>query len=587
MFGHIPFVRYLLFFLPGIFASEVFPATDGRYLLIAVLGWSALSCIGYFGGFRTGLRIIPVAGICLLGWSAGFVQSVEFTRRLTEADRADYLAYQVRITDLPEKREKNTRYKAAVEALLCGDTTIRINSRAIIYFSNDLRLNHPVGQRLAIKGKLVRPPDAGSEMGFSYRKYLERNGIPWIGFAKKKEHLVWFDGNRFSPGTVIASLTGKAEQLFKAHLPDADAFGLVKAMILGRREDIRPELNQAFTDSGTVHVLSVSGLHVAVFFSVLHFIFGPLRNLPRGRQLYLVIISAILIVYAVVTGLPASVQRATLMCLTWMTGQNLSRKHQPLNTLGIAAFFILLSDPAAFYDVGFQLSFLAMLGIFLWMKPLQSWYTTGNRILKHIRDLFAMSIAAQLMTLPLILFYFNQFPTYFLLANLFVVDLAGMLIPAAIGLLVLGALGFETLAGWTGQLISLIARVINRTVEFPRELPYHVIDHLYLDPIQALLLLVVLLGVYSAWIARLKKAIAFTAAAALCFCIYSAVSVLNDYGRPLVQVVSNGNRLIFKSRSSLYIIDKQPVKQDVGISEIETGKYLARYGGNAVRIELQ
>ncbi len=587
MFSETPFVRYLFFLLTGIFSAGFLRVGDIRIAWAALILILAVPLLSVVAGSRR-RKYLPIAvfgAIVCLGWASATLQSLQFGKRLSDIDNEGYRMYEVRITGLPEKRKNSFRYPAEIKSLFLNDGKRKeAESRALLYFADNLNRMPSVGESLIVSGRLRRPQPATTEYAFDYRRFLELKGIPWIGYVKNDSDIYRMPEADASPGFLYSpeNLSVKSEQLFRKYLHDDDAYGFVKAMILGRRDDIRAELNEAFVSSGTVHILSVSGLHIAIFFSVLHFGLGFLRKRAWGKYLYLLVMTSILVFYSILTGLPASVQRATLMCIIWMIADTFSRKHHPVNTLAVAGFFILLADPNAFYDVGFQLSFLAMLGIFLWSKPIEGLYRPESRLLKHFWSLSVMSLAAQLMTFPLIVYYFNQLPVYFLFANLLAVDISGILIPASFGLLLLGLTGLDWLAGLAGYVVNYLAVFINYVVFLPEKLPYHLIENIDLDLYQALMLLLLIMVAYAAFVQRKRPAVNIFFIAACCFSLYSSFSVAAGYRQTFLEPL--GKDFVYKSAGRMLYITS-----DTGQSffnEYEIRKYMARYGQDTLMIRI-
>lgn len=577
-----------MFLLTGIFSAGFLRVDDLRvaWTVLAVIVAASLLFIMTGARYRKYLPVAVFGVMAGLGWTSATLQSIRFDKRLSDIGSEDYRMYQARITGLPEKRENSLRYPAEIKSLFMRDGKRKdVASGALLYFSDNLDRLPSVGENLIVSGRLRRPQPSTSEYAFDYRGFLERKGIPWIGSVKNDRSICWIPGTDASASLQYSpeNLSVKSEQLFRKYLHDDDAYGFVKAMILGRRDDIREELNDAFISSGTVHILSVSGLHIAIFFSVLHFGLGFLRKRAWGKYAYLLVMTSILVFYSVLTGLPASVQRATLMCIIWMIADTFSRKHHPVNTLAIAGFFILLADPNAFYDVGFQLSFLAMLGIFLWSKPIEGLYQPENRLIKHFWNLSVMSLAAQLMTFPLIVYYFNQLPVYFLFANLLAVDISGILIPASFGMLLFGLTGLDQLAGLVGYVVNYLAVFINYVVFLPEKLPYHLIENIGLDIYQAFMLLALLMAAYTAFVQRKLSAVKFLFIAACCFSLYSTFSVAADYRQTFLRPV--GENFVYKSAGRMLYITRDTEPDFFSAYEIR--RYMARYGRDTLMIRVE
>jgi competence protein ComEC len=584
MFGRIPFTRYVFLLLAGIFGSSFYtPNQLTVWLVIVLLLGLAIASTGLTRGRNRSIGMLAMFSIVVIGWGSASLKNIRLQNAIEAIENKDYLAYQIRITSIPEKREKSIRYEARIENIFFPDFSEQVEADMIMHFNSD-RIELPsIGQRLIIKGKLKRPASSNSELGFDYRTFLERKGIAWIGYSHDPANIWELPSSRQIVGAPgwAGWLSEKSDLVFRTYIHDDDAYGLVKAMVLGRRDDIREELNDAFIQSGTVHILSVSGLHIAIFFAGLHFVFGFLRNILYGRYVYLLLMISILTAYAIVTGMPASVQRATLMCIIWMLSTTYSRRHEPVNTLSIAGFFILLFDPNAIYDVGFQLSFLAMLGIFLWSRPLTALYRPGNRIANHFWKLSVMSVVAQIMTFPVVTYYFNQFPTYFLFANLLAVDIAGLLIPASFVLLLFGVSKIELVSNLAGYVVNYLAVLTNYIVQSPQKLPSHLLEHLYLDFWQTVLLLILIMIAYFLYTSRSSSLVNCLFFVSCFFGIYSTTTVLADFTRSFT--ITRPSMIIYKNTGRLYIVNTY---KTTAFSQYDVRKYMARYGQDTLMIRV-
>lgn len=259
-------------------------------------------------------------------------------------------------------------------------------------------------------------------MEFDYRKYLRRYHI---------QHQAFVVDGRYKlisrKGTRTFSLIGLALQTrryfmvkLRNHLKEDENFAIASALLYGSRSDISAENIQAFTNTGTIHVLSVSGMHVAVLFGFLSLIFKRIAWPTYLRWLPLILLWSMIWMYAFIAGLDPPITRAAIMISFVLCAQHFKRSFSSLNSLIIAAVLILLVEPRAITDVGFQLSFLAVLGMTVCSPLAEELIPVKGAVLRFLRDTLAVSIAAQILTTPLSLYYFGQFPTYFLIANLLV-----------------------------------------------------------------------------------------------------------------------------------------------------------------------
>jgi competence protein ComEC len=386
MLARAPFVSVVLCFISGILLAD---------WLMSFLDISQFVCIGlavssgvisfifYFKNSKTAFGVS--FSLFLLMLATYCKVSVEEKRNgeINSLQNVRYSAYEAEIRSLPEKRRHSLRLEATVTRILSDGHWIDTETHSLISIDPGSDVIPKPGDRIVVRGNLERPQEATNPAQFDYRQYLRNKGILWTDYLRSGSFQV--TGNvelQNNPAVWSIQVSQWADQKFREHIRDDKAYGLVKAMLLGRRDDLGTDQVDDYVASGTVHILSVSGMHVAIIFLVISFLLGWIKKWKLGQYLYLFLVISLLCFYAVVTGLPPSVQRATLMCIVFVIAEVSSRKHQAMNTLAVSAFLILLFDPSALYDVGFQLSYLAMTGIFLLYQPILSVYSPGNRIAK-------------------------------------------------------------------------------------------------------------------------------------------------------------------------------------------------------------
>jgi len=214
----------------------------------------------------------------------------------------------------------------------------------------------------------------------------------------------------------------------KKILPDEKSFAVAAAVSFGYVNDLDKDIRQTFAATGTAHILSISGLHFAILYGALQFIFSFLGNNQRGRSARQLIILSLLWTFAFFTGMPPAVARSVIMITLWGIGNVFFFRALTINTLGAAAFFMLLDNPFNLFDVGFQLSFSAVLAILLINPYLLSIYRSRNPVINYIWELSCSSTSAQVGTAPLSMYYFHQFPLLYLFSNIFAIPLSGILL---------------------------------------------------------------------------------------------------------------------------------------------------------------
>jgi competence protein ComEC len=534
MLARAPFVSVVLCFISGILLAD---------WLMSFLDISQFVCIGlavssgvisfifYFKNSKTAFGVS--FSLFLLMLATYCKVSVEEKRNgeINSLQSARYSAYEAEIRSLPEKRRHSLRLEATVTRILSAGKWIETETHSLISIDPGSDVIPEPGDRIVVRGNLERPQEATNPAQFDYRQYLRNKGILWTDYLRSGSFQA--TGNielQNNPAVWSIQVSQWADQKFREHIRDDKAYGLVKAMLLGRRDDLGTDQVDDYVVSGTVHILSVSGMHVAIIFLVISFLLGWIKKWKFGQYLYLFLVISLLCFYAVATGLPPSVQRATMMCIVFVIAEVSSRKHQAMNTLAVSAFLILLIDPSALYDVGFQLSYLAMTGIFLLYQPILSIYSPGNRIAKYVWQVTALSLAAQLATFPLSLYYFHQFPTYFWLVNPFVVLFTNILLPAAIGLLLVSAIHVIWIQWLVGKVVEITAWLTDFSVAIPKQLPGYLVENLHLDQMEVVFLYVLLLMIWYACFARAYIYLKYAFAVSALFVTYSVCMSLITYG---------------------------------------------------------
>ncbi|NND09549.1 MAG: ComEC family competence protein [Saprospiraceae bacterium] len=274
-----------------------------------------------------------------------------------------------------------------------------------------------------------------------------------------------------------------------ARIENPDALALCQALLLGDKSMLPEDLKDAFVDAGTMHILAVSGLHLGIIYLILRTLFsfiGLRTGVPKVIRSVLIILC--LWSFALMVGGAASVVRAATMFSLFEFSRVIFRKNYALNSLSLAALGLVLVDPMSIYDIGFQLSFMALLGILICQKPIEQICLVENRWLYKIWQMVSLSLAAQLFTFPLSIYYFNEFPIFFWLSGVVAIPLAFLLLAAGIGFF---ALSFIPILGAIlAFLLSHIALLLNGWIYLIQQIPGVSIERIHIDIYQVALLLV-------------------------------------------------------------------------------------------------
>ncbi|MFM1746271.1 MAG: hypothetical protein RLZZ630_2208 [Bacteroidota bacterium] len=275
----------------------------------------------------------------------------------------------------------------------------------------------PFGSRIMLKASPV--PFNPRDTGFPSALFLRRQVLAkaWV-----KDTIVVLNTNDV-PGVRASAMRWRARvaDFFVQQYQDRRIAAVATALVVGEELPIDKELNRAYSVSGTLHILCVSGMHVGLVYVLLGFLLKRLREHVLLRHIYYPSIITLIWGYALLAGASPSVVRASVMCSILLTADWMNRKSMAYNTLAGSFFIMVIADPFQLFEPGLQLSFLAVLGIVWLSRMITAWWQPSSVVLFKGWSLLSVSLAAQVMTMPVALCYFGQFPNYFLLSNLVIV----------------------------------------------------------------------------------------------------------------------------------------------------------------------
>lgn len=337
------------------------------------------------------------------------------------------------IGGIPHVTGKVTRFVINAHGVKVGSASLMVSENVRVTITrprNELSLpNLHYGMTIVLYGRLSRPSDSRNPGEFSEKQYNEANGITMFMLVRGGSHVVVLDTGRGSwlMRTLVVPAYDYTIRLLESTTKGESA-EFLKGLLIGERSGISVSTRQAFTNSGVAHVLAVSGSNVVVVAAVFFFVFGLLR-FPK----WAIVLSSILvlILYMLVTGSQPPVVRATVISSIFLLGSLVQVKSNPYNSLGVAAVIILAYDARQLFDVGFQLSFVAVLSIVYLYPKMNSWIShlgSESVIRKAIvwtLRVCAVSLAASLGTLPLTAVYFGKVSLIGLLANIVVIPAVG------------------------------------------------------------------------------------------------------------------------------------------------------------------
>ena len=414
------------------------------------------------------IALVPLVAII---WLSGYMGKPLNLLKDTDVDYLDRdTILAMRLLSNAQERTKTFRYEAEVEG----------GGKVLLYLQKDSMPMPVMGDVLLVETQVRRGGKSGK---FDYGLYLRRQGIVGTCWALRRNwQLIGHEDDMGLKGLAKRSQYFLYQQYRKMGI-EGQELGIISALTLGYREYLDKDVQRAFSASGAMHVLAVSGLHTGIVWGIVMWIltlgvlYKPLWE-DKFRRWLLNISTIVLIwAYAFLTGLSPSVMRSALMLTFWALSSLLEQQTSRWNPLLAAAVVILIVNPLALWSVSFQLSFAAVAGIMLFGSSMQQAVVSKGRVWQSVSGLLIVSLAAQLGTMPLTLHYFGQTSNYFALTNLIVVPMAGILL----------SLGFSTLAmswcavgEWLGWATKWCTWLLNQAVQWIESLPYST-THMHLS----------------------------------------------------------------------------------------------------------
>ena len=413
--------------------------------------------------------------------------------------------------------QKANSYKAVATITAIGKKNefIATKGDVLVYFQKGGDVSSlDYGSEIVFSTAMQEVKNAGNPGGFDYKRYCLFQGITHQAFLKKDGFIVLDKKRESSFGRILFPIRKKVLSILRANIPGAKESGLSEALLIGYKDDLDKNLVQSYTNTGVVHIIAISGLHLGLIYWLLVQLLKPLRRKKISKWLNPLIIISGLWLFSLLAGGQPSVLRSALMFSCIVVAESLSRRTSIYNTLAFSAFVLLCINPFWLWDVGFQLSYVAVLSIVIFMKPIYNLFFIKNKILDLIWKLNAVSLAAQLLTTPFSIYHFHQFPNFFLLTNFVAVPLSSIIVLGEIFLCAISFIPFVALL--SGKMISWLIWIMNNYIEKIESLPWSLWSWMQINIAQAALLIIIVSG-FGYWLLEKQKGGAIVAAMSLLF----------------------------------------------------------------------
>jgi len=502
-------VRILLPFLAGIIVCLAISATTEINLIlwIILLVLSIASGLIHFNKLRFVNRLLFGVIVSLFLFVTGY-NSVILHKEILRSDHFSKMQTKgiFIATVIEPLQEKDHSFKTIlnIRGIKRGNSIVKAEGRILTYLAKDSIKKPPAeGSLITFSADVqpIRPPQ--NPGAFDYMKYMATNNVYHQVYLTTISWEIMEEPHGFNLFREANTISRKFVSILNENGLKGREFAVASALLLGQNDMLDNETLQAYSGSGVMHILSVSGLHVGVIFIAINFLLAFMKKSSLLIFVKTTIILLIIWAYAFLTGLSPSVMRAAAMFTFISIGNASKRNVHIVNSLSVSAIVLLLIDPLMINNIGFQLSYIAILGIVFINKPIAGLWHPANKVVAHIWGLIAVSIAAQIASAPLALMYFHQFPVYFIPANLAAIDISFLAILSGIAVLLTSFI--PAVSNFFGIITNYLLFIMNYCVVYIEHLPHSVLHITSVFPKETILIYLILVSVFLLFYLKRKE----------------------------------------------------------------------------------
>jgi competence protein ComEC len=563
----VPFIRLLLPLTAGIIVFNYWPFSFRLLITFLLSSLSFLAATVF--ALQKKYRLRWMSGACFnmalvcVGCLLVYFQNIEHDNRWIGKYASNTGAVSVVLQEPLVTKLNSYKVLVKAESVLVNGEWITVIGDILIYFKKDsIPPDLSYGSQIIIQKPLQAIRNPGNPGSFDYKQYCARQGVHYQVYLQSKDFFATGDIQKNLLTELLINTRNKVLSVFRKWIPGQTEAGVAEALLIGYREDLDKDLVRSYSNTGVVHIIAISGLHLGMIYGLMLLILQPFRKHKWIRWVKPLLVLFVLWGFSLLAGAAASILRSVVMFSFIVIGESLGRRTNIYNTLAASAFCLLVFNPYFFWDVGFQLSYTAVLSIVLFMRPVYQLFYFKNKLLNALWQLNAITLAAQILTLPIILYYFHQFPNLFLFTNFIAVPLSGFILYGELLLLLVCTIPFLNL--YTGKAVSFLINLMNTLIERTARLPFAVIDQVQVSLFQTVILYISI-GYFAWWLLQKKS---FAVVVAACF-----LSLF---------VLVRARRLIHQSAQQKMIIYNIPKQKAIDLLDGNTWRFL----GDASAIDM-
>jgi competence protein ComEC len=456
-----PFYRILFFLVVGIIFQHQLEMDDFPLLVSSLICFSVSAIFIVVSKFIRLPKFIFATSTFIFFFSLGALlfsnkNGLSHDHFIDKQVQGQEHVLQLKLKQRLAPNKFNDRFYAEVVAL----DQEQVSGKTLVLFKRSDSLDLNVGDQITVYDDVNLPAFERNPGDFDYRKYLKSIDVYGQIYVDTPKILNYENGSQ-ELGFLLGLRNTILEKLEASGLNE-NPRGVIEALVLGQRQNVDPEVTKSFRDAGVIHILALSGLHVGIILLILRVLTKRILRMKYGRWIQSVVLIFLLWSFALLTGMSPSIMRAVTMFSFVAIGLNLKRKGSVYHSLTLSAFVLLLFDPRLLFQVGFQLSYMAVFSIVLIQPVLAGLWPWRNKVKDFFWNIFTVTVSAQIGVAGISLFYFNQFPGLFILGNMLLLPVLPFIIGAALLLIFLLLLGFPT--DWLTTVLNAVLEFIIETV---------------------------------------------------------------------------------------------------------------------------
>jgi len=482
------------------------------------------------------------------------------------------------INESPTKKGESYKTVVKIDRVIHNKKVYQAYGNLLTYFKREaLSEKIKYGQNIIIKAnynEFTAPPNP---FQFSAKEYYCFKNIYHVQFSDvgNFRFLNGYSGNYFQK-FALETRDDLIDIYNKFGIPE-DELSVLKALVLGYDDDVSDEVILTYSATGVMHILSVSGLHIGVVYLVLRHLLSFLNGNRKKELIKLILLIVFLWTYALITGFSSSVVRAALMFSVFSIGTYYKFFNNIFNILSFSAFILLVIDPFYMANVGFQLSYFALLGILLIQPLFAKWYSSQNYLVNFIYSTSTVSIAATLGTLSFNLYYYHQFPLYFIPANIIAIPLSTLIIYGGFLLIPL------TFLGKIGELFSvLLTKIItflNYSLDFIDSFPNSNLQPISFTKMEGIILIAATFFLTMFYYHKSKKLLYAFISVSIIFTVYTSYIFYekSNTSQLIVYKIKNQTAIEVSSKKESLFISKKELFENQWMQKFHCQPYRSNF----------